>query len=527
VKPPPAVAAALDAVLEPWNRPDAPGGAAAVRSIDGWVWRRAVGAADVQSRVVNSLQTRFRIGSITKQFLAAVVFELAREGRLDLDASIRTYLPELSDGLDPVRVIHLTDHTSGIWCHITTGLLVNGRGLYPPPSGEEVFDLVAGQRRPAFPPGSHTSYSNGGSVLLTRIVEMVERKSLEDVFQDRLFGPLGMTATSLVRTDSALEPGLAVCHVPLPDGRYERGYMPVTMGGEGAAVSTLDDMLVWLAELESHGVLDPSIGARMDTPVRLATGHEPNFRRGMLRARYRGHDILYHDGGVVGGMARAGRIPSLGLQFIAFGNRADFFLNPVSRALIEAAGGDRLTEPAPTRPAQAWAGAYHRPGSARVVTFEAREAVAMVDVNGQPAPLVIDGEEQRCDTTETADLSFRLSRDGSVLTVDDRGERDELARLPDAYAPAGAEVDALLGDYACEDLHATAKVARDDDGPTVEMRGPLGCRRYRLKPVGPRVWRMDATDPPTSRASSPILEAMDGGFRVGTFRVIVDFVRRS
>jgi CubicO group peptidase (beta-lactamase class C family) len=524
--PPPAVAAALDAVLEPWTRPDAPGAAAAVRSADGWVWRRAVGSADVQSRVPNTPGTRFRIGSITKQFLAAAAFELAGEGVLDLQASIRTYLPELGEGFEAVRVIHLTDHTSGIWCHITTGLLVNGRGLYPPPSAHEIFDLVAGQRRPAFTPGSHTSYSNGGSVLLTSIVERLEGKPLEEVLQERLFAPLGMAATRLVRSDSDLVPGLAVCHVPLPNGGYERGYMPVSMGGEGAAVSTLDDMLAWLAELESPHVLPASVVARMDTPVSLASGFEPNFRRGILRARYRGLDILYHDGGVVGAMARAGRVPALGLHFVTFGNRADYFLNPVSRGLIEAVAGGHLSEPAPPRPAEPWVGAFHRRGSARVITFEAREGAAMVDISGQPSLLVVDGDGQRCDTTETADLCFRLSPDGTVLSVDDRGERDELVRLPDAYAPLQAEVEALLGGFACDDLRATATVAQNGDGPMVEIRGPLGCRSYRLRPAGPHVWRMDATDPPASRASSPILEVMDGGFRVGTFRATVDFRRR-
>lgn len=527
MKPTPQLAAALDAILQPWDRADAPGAAAAIGSSEGWIWRRAVGAADVQSRVPNTVATRFRVGSISKQFLCAVVFTLADEGLIDLAASVRRYLPELSEGFEPVKVLHLTDHTSGIWCHITTGFLVNGRGLYPPLSNEEIFDLVAGQRQPAFAPGSDTSYSNGGSVLLSRLVERVENMSLKEVLERRLFAPLGMTATSLVPRDSDLEPGMAVCHVPLPDGRFERGFMPFSMNGEGGVVSTLDDMLIWLNELETPAVLSPSVLAQMDTPVRLASGFEPTFRRGIMRTQYRGLEIAFHDGGVIGGMARAGRVPALGIHFVTFGNRADFLLNPVSRGLIDAVAGSKLTAPAPQRPSQAWSGTFHRKGTARVYRFEDNEGVPLVDISGSPAPLVVDGEGQRCDTAETSDIRFHLSADVQILTADERGTRREYKRLADGFSPSAHEVATLVGRYFSEDLRTDAFVSAEGSQPLLEMRGPLGCRRYCLVPLGPGLWRMDVTDPPSSRASSPILEVIENGFRVGSFRATVDFGKRA
>lgn len=527
VKPPAVLAEALDAVLEPWNRADQPGLAAAVESAEGWTWRRAVGSADVQAGVANTVRTGFRIGSITKQLMCAIVFDLAEKGLIDLDASVRHYLPELDPWFEPVKVLNLTDHTSGIWCHITTSLLVNGRGLYPPPSDREVFELVAGQRSASFPVGAHMSYSNGGSLLLSRLVERVEGRGLEEVFEDRLFGPIGMTSSGLMRCDSDMEPGVAMTHTPLPDGRCQRGYMPFPMGGEGGAVSTLDDMLAWLRHLDAPHAFSADVVGRMDAPVPLASGFVPNFRRGLMHASYRGVEMIFHDGGVIGGLARAARLPALGLNLVVLTNRGDVPVNLVGRRLIDALAGDRL-EPAPIPPRQFWQGTFHEPGSARLYRFELRDGAPMVDMSGTPVLLVEDGTGQKCDSAETCDIAFSLSDD--VLTVHDRGVDRTCRRLAPDYWPSDGEGRALAGRYHCLDLRTDAIVSVTDEGAELEMRGPLGMRRYRLSPEARNVWRLAPTDPPSSRASEPVLEVVEGpegvsGFRIGQFRATVDFAR--
>ena len=173
---------------------NAPGCAIAVvrdgRVIDTFVR----GMADAGAGRKIDVDSRFYLASVSKQFTAACVYILAREGDLSLDDDVRKYVPELPDYGDVITVRHLIHHRSGLRGYLELMALA-GMDLDAPHTTREALELVCRQQGLNFRPGSEFLYSNTGYLLLAVIVERVTGKSLRAFARDNLFGPLGMTDT--------------------------------------------------------------------------------------------------------------------------------------------------------------------------------------------------------------------------------------------------------------------------------------------------------------------------------------------
>ena len=200
---PKSLAEQLDALFSPWNRNDAPGLTVGVAKDGEVLYRRGFGMASLETAVANTPRTRMRIGSTSKHFTALAALLLAEEGKLDLDAPIRTYLPELTGpGGDPsVRL--LLQHRGGSRCYLDIGLLC--RGLATPPRGTALA-TQARQSGRNFAPGEAMIYNNGGYHLVSIAIERVGQAPFEDQLKQRLFDPVGLTDTASIPTDLIRHP---------------------------------------------------------------------------------------------------------------------------------------------------------------------------------------------------------------------------------------------------------------------------------------------------------------------------------
>src|SRR5262245_7837467 len=177
---------------------------------------KGYGMADLEHDVPNGEETIFEAGSVSKQFTAAAVLLLAREGKLSLDDPVRKYVPELPDFPAPpgastagygvaapaaaggggLTIRHMLTHTSGLrdWGSVEdiAGWPRTSR-VY---THAHVLDIVSRQQSLNFTPGTHWSYSNTGFNLAAIIVSRVSGKSFADFTRERLFAPLGMARTS-------------------------------------------------------------------------------------------------------------------------------------------------------------------------------------------------------------------------------------------------------------------------------------------------------------------------------------------
>jgi CubicO group peptidase (beta-lactamase class C family) len=275
------------------------------------------GVASIAANAPVTEDTIFRVGSITKLFTAIAVMQLWERGEVDLDAPANDYLHayELVPAkarFGPVTLRHLLTHTAGIPDMRNVNDLLDASftvsGGRPPilsvDFGERLPSLAEyyrGGLRAVVEPGSSFAYSNHGYATLGQIVEDVSGMPLERYFRERIFEPLGMADSDLVRSEriaSRLATGYALGRhgaKPVPDRDW-------IGGGFGGIYSTARDLARFVAALlgggaNDHGrVLEPGTLATMFEPHYQADARLPGMGLGFFRAEAAGHRLVFHDG---------------------------------------------------------------------------------------------------------------------------------------------------------------------------------------------------------------------------------------
>ena len=186
----------VDKFFAKWNSPSTPG-CAVEAAVDGKpVIAKGYGMADLEHDVKITPESIFEAGSVSKQFTAAAILLLAREGKLSIDDPVRQYVPELPDYGSPLTIRHMLNHTSGLrdWGSIEAiaGWPRTSRAY----THAHVLEIVSHQKAVNFTPGTKWSYSNTGFNLAAIIVSRVSGMPFAEFTRQRLFGPLGMTHTS-------------------------------------------------------------------------------------------------------------------------------------------------------------------------------------------------------------------------------------------------------------------------------------------------------------------------------------------
>jgi CubicO group peptidase (beta-lactamase class C family) len=299
------------------------------------------GFADIASAVAVDEDTVFRIGSVTKPFTAIAVMQLHEQGLIDLDAPARDYLRvyELVPGragLRPPTVRHLLTHTAGIpevrrWSdllHPEAGPFEGRPPILSVPAGEPLPSLAEYFRdglRVVVEPGTRFAYSNHGYATLGQIVEDVSGTALPRYFRERIFEPLGLVDTDLVRSPRAasrLATGYSF-------GRHGVRAVPDRdwIGpGCGGIYSTARDVARFAAVLTGGGANEHGSILR---PATLSTMFEPHFQPdprvpgwglGFARTLAGGHRVAGHDGILPGFNATLWAAADDGLAVVALTN---------------------------------------------------------------------------------------------------------------------------------------------------------------------------------------------------------------
>ena len=222
------------------NAAGAPGAVVLVRDTEG-VKAAAAGFANLRTKERMRVDHAFRVGSITKTFVATVVLQLSAEGTLEIDDAIERWLPGLVPNGHAITLRQLLNHTSGIYNYTDDQALFRSltrnplRVLTP---AELV--AVATKQRPHFDPGTGWSYSNTGYILLGLVVEEATGTPLEQQLRERIFDPLGLTRTTFPATPRLPPPS---AHGYLPVGN---GLVP-TRGGKPADVTAWNPSWAWAA----------------------------------------------------------------------------------------------------------------------------------------------------------------------------------------------------------------------------------------------------------------------------------------
>ncbi len=274
-------------------------GAVLVAKGDEPVLNRAWGSADLEWDIANTTDTKFRIGSVTKQFTAVSILLLQEQGRLTLDDPISMHLKDTPEAWAGVTVRHILRHTAGL--PNVTSLEGFGRQSLLPLTQDELIAMFADLPL-EFEPGSKWKYSNSGYVLASRIVENVSGETLGDFYQANIFDPLGMTDTGL-DVSATILPKRADGYSPGggDGGVVNAGY--VYMGiptGAGAMYSTTGDLMKWQRGLFGGKILSKESLAEYVTPTPYDAFSGSRYAHGVSVFSDDDNTSYAHGGGIQG-----------------------------------------------------------------------------------------------------------------------------------------------------------------------------------------------------------------------------------
>ena len=309
----PMLRAALDVRLERLRaKYGVPGISASILFADGSVWHGAAGMADVAAKRKVTDDTAFPVASISKTFTAALILSLAEDGRLDLDTSVRSYLPTLGISR-AITVRQLLDHTSGLrdfYFHprIDKALLTKPAQVW---DAARSLTFVG---KPYGKPGTIWHYSNTNYLILGLVAEAVGDGSVAAQLRARFLTPLGLDRTfyqavekpsgPLVRNYRFVGTDPKLPAIDLSDGSSIAPFTSVVTaaGAAGSIASTSGDLARWARSLYGGTALSPGARAEMIGDVVRTAPYKPTvaYGLGVQSVRIAGHPTLGHSGRFLG-----------------------------------------------------------------------------------------------------------------------------------------------------------------------------------------------------------------------------------
>jgi CubicO group peptidase (beta-lactamase class C family) len=355
------IAETLPALLDRYDVPAAAVGVLA----DGEVVDHAAGVLSMSTGVEATTESVFQIGSITKLWTSSLVLQLVNEGRVDLDATVRTYLPEFRIGdegaASVITVRQLLTHTSGFEGDIFTETGVGDDCV-------EKYLEVLHDVPQLFPPGAMWSYSNAGFCVLGRLIEVLREKPYDAALRDHLITPLGITHAATSPYDAILFRA-AVGHLePTPgEGQHTTPIWALARSNIAAgsmfAMSARSLIAFARMHLEDGRAHDGTQVLAPGTPRRMQA-HEvdlpdlglfgSSWGLGFERFDQPEGAVVGHDGNTIGQSAFLRLVPEAGVAVAVLtnGGQGDpLFREIAARVLEDLAGRPLPAEPLPAEPA--------------------------------------------------------------------------------------------------------------------------------------------------------------------------------
>jgi CubicO group peptidase (beta-lactamase class C family) len=411
------------ALITPYLEAESFSGSILVAKDGAPVWRESFGAADREWDVANTADTKFRLGSITKQFTATAILQLVEQGKLSVDDPISKYYADAPPAWAKVTIKHLLTHTSGIPSY--TGLptfFATGSKLPLTPEGliKLTRDLPL-----EFEPGTKYAYDNTGYVILGYVIEKVSGETYADYVAKHIFAPLGMKDTGYDVSGVILR-HRASGYQGSKDGWRNADYLDMTLPyAAGSLYSTTGDLMIWDRALVDGKILTPASRQAMFTDY----GHKYGF--GWKVDTVSGHELIGHGGGINGFSTGIARYPKDGVVAIVLANYNASPSNTIAENLAGLCLGTYQPPKAVALPAATldrYVGAYvFSPTYTLVITRKGDQLISQ-GTNESSVPLYASGPGTFFAKTFSATISFTQTGDGpATALVLHHGGTEEIA----------------------------------------------------------------------------------------------------
>jgi CubicO group peptidase (beta-lactamase class C family) len=324
------IPAAVDEVFADVAKPGSPGCTAAIARDGKLLYAKGYGLANVEQNVGLTPDSVFDIGSTSKQFSAASILLLEKQGKLSVNDDVRKYIPELPDYGKKITILNLLNHTSGLRDYLVLFELA-GVNTDSVTTDEEALALIARQKALNFGPGTEWLYSNSGFFLLSVIVKRASGQSLREFAAENIFQPLNMSHTLYRDSHTLLVPNRALAYDPIDKGTgytFDVSYFEQT--GDGAVHTSVGDLLKWDENFYTAQVGGKPFLAELQEPGNLNNGKTLDYAKGLFISKYRGLNTVSHGGSWGGYRAELLRFPDQHFSVVCLCNRSD--VSPERRA---------------------------------------------------------------------------------------------------------------------------------------------------------------------------------------------------
>ncbi len=281
------------------------------------LFQKGYGMANYELNVENTTDTKFQVGSITKQFTALAIMQLAEKGELDVQDPISKYFPDYPNG-EKITIHHLLTHRSGIWDYMhDIDFLSNAKRTWSP---QEIVSLFQGKPF-SFPPGQKNEYSNSNYVLLGLIIEKLSGMSYEEYISKNILQPSNMHDSGYGDNKKILQ-NRASGYIMNMEQIENAPFMdPSYVYAAGAMYATAQDLYRWDQMLYTEELLSKIYLDRMFVPDQGGYGYGWKIRE------WNGYQHIYHDGEYSGFSSQISRFPEQQTVIITLSN---FYHAPVS-----------------------------------------------------------------------------------------------------------------------------------------------------------------------------------------------------
>ena len=300
------------------------------------IFDKAYGFADLEWDVPNTPSTKFRLGSVTKQFTAASILLLEERGKLKTDDPVKKYMPDAPPAWEKVTIFNLLTHTSGIPSFTGFPDYASTEAIATTPE-----KLVARFRdKPLeFQPGEKWNYSNSGYVLLGYLIEKITGESYGQFVQENIFNPLKMKDSGY-DSNSTIIPHRASGYTPTDKGISHAGYIDMTIPlSAGGLYSTTEDLLRWEEGLFGGKLLSTTSLQKLTTPFKN------DYAFGLAVHQVNGHKLIEHGGGIEGFNTELAYYPDEKLTVAVLANQNGPVVGDIATGLAAVARGEKVVLP--------------------------------------------------------------------------------------------------------------------------------------------------------------------------------------
>ncbi|SMD42630.1 CubicO group peptidase, beta-lactamase class C family [Aquiflexum balticum DSM 16537] len=378
------------------------------------IYQKAFGYANIDQQIPLSSDSRFRVGSITKMFTAALIFKAIEEGKIQLDQTIDGFFPELKNS-EKISISQLMNHRSGIHSFTSDPDYLSWNTT--PKSRKSLYTIII-EGGSDFEPGTKADYSNSNYVLLTWILEDVYKEDYADLLSKNITGPLGLENTYLGKKTSTADNEAFSYKFTDKWVKEADTDMSIPLGA-GAIVSTTEDLTKFIEGLFAGKIISQS-------SLNLMQEMKDNFGRGLFKIPFYDKLSYGHTGGIDEFKSMLSYFPEEKFSFAMSVNGGTFDPNQAAIAALSAYFGKDYGIPVfknitlTTEELERYLGIYSSPSFPLKITISKENNTLVGQATGQPS-FVLEAEGNHTFSFSRAGLTLEFNLETEEMTLKQGG----------------------------------------------------------------------------------------------------------